>query len=143
MSDFLERAQARELARAAAEAPKGPTPCSVVHVVGGESGTGELCLALVLQPAPEKPAAALLLLNAEQADDLAGKLQRGAAAMRAELERRAKLSAAPAAGDGPSCRSCGCTDDDCSHCIELTGEPCSWVEPDLCSACAMFEGGEP
>lgn len=33
------------------------------------------------------------------------------------------------------CRVCGCTDDDCSQCIEKTGEPCSWVEEDLCSAC--------
>jgi hypothetical protein len=36
---------------------------------------------------------------------------------------------------GAFCRVCGCTDDDCSECIERTGEPCSWVEPDLCSAC--------
>lgn len=42
------------------------------------------------------------------------------------------------------CRVCGCTDDDCSGCIERTGEPCSWwVElpphPDgpICSACAI------
>ena len=34
------------------------------------------------------------------------------------------------------CRVCGCTDDDCSQCIERTGEPCYWVEWDLCSACA-------
>lgn len=34
-----------------------------------------------------------------------------------------------------SCRVCGCTDDDCSQCVEKTGEPCSWVEADLCSAC--------
>jgi len=34
------------------------------------------------------------------------------------------------------CRICGCTDDDCSVCIEKTGEPCHWVEEDLCSACA-------
>lgn len=34
------------------------------------------------------------------------------------------------------CRVCGCTDDDCSQCIERTGAPCHWVEPDLCSACA-------
>ena len=33
------------------------------------------------------------------------------------------------------CRVCGCTDDDCSQCVEKTGEPCSWVEQDLCSAC--------
>lgn len=34
------------------------------------------------------------------------------------------------------CRQCGCTDDDCSGCIERTGQPCHWVEGDLCSACA-------
>jgi hypothetical protein len=34
------------------------------------------------------------------------------------------------------CRVCGCTDYDCSQCIGKTGEPCSWVEDDLCSACA-------
>lgn len=34
------------------------------------------------------------------------------------------------------CRVCGCTDDDCSQCIEKTGEACHWVEDDLCSACA-------
>ena len=35
-----------------------------------------------------------------------------------------------------SCRVCGCTDDDCRGCIERTGRPCHWVEPNLCSACA-------
>lgn len=34
-----------------------------------------------------------------------------------------------------ACRVCGCTDDDCSQCVEKTGEPCSWVSPGLCSAC--------
>lgn len=34
-----------------------------------------------------------------------------------------------------TCRVCGCTDDDCRQCIERTGEPCYWVEEDLCSAC--------
>jgi len=33
------------------------------------------------------------------------------------------------------CRMCGCTDEDCTQCIEKTGKPCRWVEPDLCSAC--------
>lgn len=33
------------------------------------------------------------------------------------------------------CRICGCTDDNCSQCVEKTGEPCFWVEADLCSAC--------
>lgn len=38
--------------------------------------------------------------------------------------------------DARTCRQCGCTDDDCTDCIEKTGEPCHWVKYDLCSACA-------
>lgn len=34
-----------------------------------------------------------------------------------------------------ACRVCGCTDMDCRQCVEKTGEPCHWVEEDLCSAC--------
>jgi hypothetical protein len=34
-----------------------------------------------------------------------------------------------------ACRVCGCTDGDCSGCIERTGEACHWVASDLCSAC--------
>jgi hypothetical protein len=34
------------------------------------------------------------------------------------------------------CRVCGCTDEDCSGCIERTGEPCGWAAADLCTACA-------
>jgi hypothetical protein len=37
------------------------------------------------------------------------------------------------------CRVCGCTDNDCSGCIARTGEPCHWVEQDLCSACESEE----
>ena len=48
---------------------------------------------------------------------------------------------------GQKCRICGCTDEDCSQCIEKTGEPCTWVfesafpspaiqDGPLCSACA-------
>ena len=33
------------------------------------------------------------------------------------------------------CQVCGCTDNDCSRCIERTGYACYWVEDDLCSAC--------
>lgn len=33
------------------------------------------------------------------------------------------------------CRECGCTDEDCRQCLEKTGQPCCWVERDLCSAC--------
>lgn len=36
-----------------------------------------------------------------------------------------------------ACRACGCTDDDCGACIARTSHPCSWVEDDLCSACAV------
>lgn len=39
----------------------------------------------------------------------------------------------------PACRVCGCTEDDCSGCIERTGMPCYWVEEDLCSACQESE----
>jgi hypothetical protein len=47
--------------------------------------------------------------------------------------------------DERKCRVCGCTDDDCRQCIEKTGEPCHWVEEDLCSACAgeSPQGGSP
>lgn len=34
-----------------------------------------------------------------------------------------------------TCRVCGCTDLDCSGCIDRTGHPCHWVAQDLCSAC--------
>jgi hypothetical protein len=33
------------------------------------------------------------------------------------------------------CRVCGCTDDNCTQCIERTGRPCYWVAENLCSAC--------
>jgi hypothetical protein len=38
------------------------------------------------------------------------------------------------------CRICGCTDFDCRQCIEKTGEPCCWIENDLCSACIDEKG---
>ncbi len=34
-----------------------------------------------------------------------------------------------------TCRACGCTDEDCSGCIQRVGSPCHWVEEDLCSHC--------
>lgn len=37
------------------------------------------------------------------------------------------------------CRECGCTDFDCSQCVERTGSPCFWVEDNLCSACVEWE----
>jgi activating signal cointegrator 1 len=35
----------------------------------------------------------------------------------------------------PICLKCGCTDEDCHRCIVKTGQPCSWVSPNICSAC--------
>jgi len=37
------------------------------------------------------------------------------------------------------CRVCGCTDDNCSACVAVIGEPCYWREPGLCSACGPME----
>ena len=39
-----------------------------------------------------------------------------------------------------NCIHCGCTDYDCSQCIERTGTPCYWVneEETICSACSDF-----
>jgi PRTRC genetic system protein E len=41
------------------------------------------------------------------------------------------------------CRICGCTDGDCSQCIEKTGQPCHWIAEDLCSACEQEAVDEP
>lgn len=46
------------------------------------------------------------------------------------------LDEAACLGEERACRVCGCTELNCSGCIERTGEPCFWVEADLCSACA-------
>jgi hypothetical protein len=40
-----------------------------------------------------------------------------------------------------ACRVCGCTDQDCRQCIARTGQPCRWVDTNLCSACE--KSGEP
>lgn len=47
------------------------------------------------------------------------------------------LDALAVDNDAPErrCRECGCTDLDCSGCIERTGVPCSWAARDLCTAC--------
>ena len=35
------------------------------------------------------------------------------------------------------CKLCGCTDLDCSQCVDKTGVPCFWMDEDkdICSAC--------
>ena len=37
------------------------------------------------------------------------------------------------------CCICGCTDLDCSNCIEVSGKPCYWVDDEhtLCSRCYL------
>ncbi|NLH40416.1 MAG: ParB N-terminal domain-containing protein [Planctomycetes bacterium] len=66
---------------------------------------------------------------------IAGELDKIAKACELELQRT---------GQGPTpgvCRVCGCTDADCSGCVERTSEPCHWVDKEhtLCSACAGNE----
>lgn len=34
------------------------------------------------------------------------------------------------------CRKCGCTQED--SCVDKKGNPCYWVEPNLCSHCREF-----
>lgn len=38
------------------------------------------------------------------------------------------------------CKTCGCSQNDCSQCIERTGYPCSWAtsDEDECSACQHY-----
>ncbi len=43
-------------------------------------------------------------------------------------------------GRSYKCVKCGCTEADCSQCIEKTGEPCRWVAPGKCSACFKDNG---
>lgn len=38
------------------------------------------------------------------------------------------------------CSACGCTEADCSKCVDRTGGPCFWVKHDLCSACHELAG---
>ncbi len=40
------------------------------------------------------------------------------------------------------CIKCGCTDENCSQCVESQGEPCHWVAPDKCSRCFDEDGNE-
>lgn len=59
-----------------------------------------------------------------------------------ELEHIAeelKDAAAAKRAKNAACRMCGCTDE--RACIEIpSGQPCSWTEPGLCSACDPIGG---
>jgi len=47
------------------------------------------------------------------------------------------LDEARDAVEGGVCRGCGCTDE------EACEGGCIWVEPDLCSRCAITDGDDP
>lgn len=51
-------------------------------------------------------------------------------------EHKHDLSRHPEITPGPVCCICGCTED--HACIDGNGQPCRWVTPDLCSACAVL-----
>lgn len=55
-----------------------------------------------------------------------------------DLVRSEVASEIDAIANTRTCVSCGCTEDDCSGCIERTGEACYWVDDDLCSACVRY-----
>lgn len=46
-----------------------------------------------------------------------------------------KRNSLTTAAEPQQCRVCGCTEQDCSQCIAVTGTACTWVSPDLCSRC--------
>lgn len=66
--------------------------------------------------------------HADEEDLSDDELEQAAREIRADID-------AEIAEIGAACRVCGCTDWDCTQCIERTGVPCSWVKSDLCSAC--------
>lgn len=46
-----------------------------------------------------------------------------------------KAKAAAQIRHSTRCRHCGCTNEDCSQCIEAQGAPCHWVALNVCSRC--------
>lgn len=114
---------AEEVARAEAKHPTWPTdPIHGVAVLAEEAGEAV-------------KAALQLKYEGGSLEDLVKELvQTGAMAVRF-LENLA----VPAFDRLPvrTCRVCKCTEADCSQCIARTGSPCSWIAPDLCSACKV------
>lgn len=55
--------------------------------------------------------------------------------------KKATKKHSAAGGIRGTCRVCGCTEEDCSQCVEETGESCDWAteDQDLCTRCAMKE----
>lgn len=44
--------------------------------------------------------------------------------------------------DEQACRVCGCTNEDCTECVDILGEPCDWADVDLCTRCADDDCGD-
>ena len=103
--------------------------------VAGGTTTGDFCELLGIDRA------AIAKRVTAEAKEMAtkresGKKAKAAKATKKKVLRKGAATGKPEAPAAGVCRVCGCTDDDCSQCFEKTGEPCTWVEPDLCSACA-------
>ena len=62
-------------------------------------------------------------------------------APKAKPKKGARVGALPALSDDAQrkCRVCACTEENCQGCVERTGAPCKWAEPDLCTACVRVE----
>jgi hypothetical protein len=104
------------------------TPAEAVEVAkqiadSGEKVTHKVAKEVVRQAKARKPKQVELIEEPEEIEEAAAP----------EGETASEESEAAEVG---TCRVCGCTDADCRQCIEKTGEPCYWVEDDLCSACA-------
>ena len=66
-----------------------------------------------------------------------GPITQHGARLRTVTRHKSRIPAKPG-----TCRICGCTDLDCSGCLERTGQPCEWADEShtLCSAC-IEKGG--
>jgi hypothetical protein len=104
------------------------TPAEAVEVAkqiadSGEKVTHKVAKEVVRQAKARKPKQVELIEEPEEIEEAAAPEEETASEESEAAEVR-------------TCRVCGCTDADCRQCIEKTGEPCYWVEDDLCSACA-------
>ncbi len=85
--------------------------------------------------------------EAAPTDDVAMDLDAFGAAAKLAIEkgwiREVPASDSPMEGEpaGAACRVCGCTDE--HACDTGYGIPCSWLEQDLCSNCAVFSCARP